>query len=258
MLPVTTPGLWVRDLRAGYGAQEVLSSLSFELAGGRISVILGPGGSGKTTLLRALRTGGSPAEFWHRGRQSLPAALPCLMRQKLEPGGSSLRQLLTGPFCQPRECGVVEACPDRTSLPWDGEDRRRPDRVLRDFWHSVPQAEAELLNAFEEPLDTLPISLARLAVFTAIAVSDLPSILLLDEPEADMEEAHQEWLVHKLREMRGRRTVVLVTHNLRMARAVADYAMLLIDGEIVEAAETPRFFEAPVHPRTRHFVRMGC
>jgi len=259
VLSLPSPDVWARDLRAGYGTQELLHSLSFELRGNRVSVILGPGGSGKTTLLRALRTAEQPAELWHRGEVGLPAALPCLMRQKLRPGESSLHQLLSEPLCQPLGCGVVDACLEGCSrLPWDGWTRPELAGLLREFWRCAPRAASALLPVLDVPLEDLPGSLARLAVFTALAAPEVPKVLLLDEPEVGMDEGHQEWLVLKLREMRGRRTVVLVTHNLRLARAVAEYAMLLIDGEIVEAAETPRFFDEPVHPRTRHFVRMGC
>ena len=51
--------------------------------------------------------------------------------------------------------------------------------------------------------------------------------------------------------------MVLATHNLRLARAVADECLLLIQGSMVETADTESLFDRPTHPRTLHYVRMG-
>ena len=255
-----TTAIRAQELEAGYGPREVLRSLTFELPADRISVILGPGGSGKTTLLRALfnRGGGLPDDFWHRGQLSLPPVLPCILRQSLKPDDRSLCDLLVEVKCTPNDCDYLEPCLEkRTGLPWDTRDRKDCPRLLREIWHAVPEAADALLPCLDEPLMDLPVSLARLAALTALVAPPSPPFLLLDEPEAGTEPETWSWMIQKLRQLRGK-TVILVTHNLQLARAVADYVMLLIDGEIVEAAEASAFFEQPMHPRAQHFVRMGC
>ena len=53
---------------------------------------------------------------------------------------------------------------------------------------------------------------------------------------------------------KGGTTVVLVTQNVFQAKRLADYANLLMDGEIIESASGDKLFTAPEDPRTRAFV----
>jgi ABC-type polar amino acid transport system ATPase subunit len=49
-------------------------------------------------------------------------------------------------------------------------------------------------------------------------------------------------------------TMVVVTHEVRFARQVADRVVLMADGEVVEIAPPEQFFTAPQHPRSRQFL----
>jgi tungstate transport system ATP-binding protein len=62
--------------------------------------------------------------------------------------------------------------------------------------------------------------------------------------------------LHRLSEQ-GETTVVLATHNIFQARRLADRVVLLLDGRLVELAETSRFFDSPADPRTAAFLRGG-
>lgn len=84
-----------------------------------------------------------------------------------------------------------------------------------------------------------------------------PEILLLDEitsaldPNATRDV--EEWI---LRTHQERHTTLLwVTHNLDQARRVGQYTWLLVQGRLVEAAETVRFFGDPAKDETRRFLR---
>lgn len=231
---VLPPTIEARRLTVGYGAKTVLHEVSFTFAAGRISVILGAGGSGKSTLLKALGSSSTKdGEPWVKGWLEAPDFDPVAMRQKPEKVDSSLAGLLAG----------------------EDESRVDPARVLREVWRPAPAAAELLLPVLCEPLETLPYPQRRLAEFTA-AVATSPYIVL-DEPEMGLEPELQQWMVHRLIELRGVRTVIVATHHLGVAKAIADFALLLCDGVIIEAGESPPFFERPRHPRTQHFVRMG-
>lgn len=216
----------VRELSAGYGREAALGDVSFDLEPLRISAFLGPGGGGKSTLLRILAgEAASYPELWVRGGLSLPAVPTRRLAQKPEPEPRPLAELLSG------------------------------DRLV-EVWGAAPDVAALLDGVRDTPVFKLPPDLNNLARLTLALAGDA-SFLLLDEPEVGLGSEQQEWISTQLRFLRGRRTVVLATHHLSFARSVADFAFLLVRGELLEAAEVPRFFDNPVHPRARHYVRMG-
>lgn len=225
---MTAPGPLVRarDLSAGYGREAALGAVSFDLEPLRVSAVLGPGGGGKSTLLRILagEASGHP-ELWVRGGLDLPAGPGRRLAQKPEPEPRSLAALI-------------------------------PGERLAEVWSAAPEAASVLHAVRDVPLRELSFELRRLAGLTLVLADSAP-FLLLDEPEAGLEAGQQAWISAQLRALRGSRTVLLATHHLGFAREVADFALLLVRGEILEAAEVPRFFDDPVHPRARHYVRMG-
>jgi ABC-type phosphate transport system ATPase subunit len=97
----------------------------------------------------------------------------------------------------------------------------------------------------------------RLAQLDA-ALEAPQDVVLLDEPDAGLSDAGRAAVARRLECVRHRRTVVMVTHHLGLARAVADHAVLLIDGAVVEAGEARRLFNHPSRPRTADFIRTGC
>lgn len=223
-----------RHLCVGYGREPVLDALSFAFVAGGINVILGPGGAGKSTLLRALGAEpGAAASPWVRGELILPGTPAVSMAQKPRPRRSTLERLL-------------RTAPGRGPA---------PEQVVRRVWRNVPEAVGLLEAALEAPMHGLPYPQVRLAELT-LALAGAPYVLL-DEPEVGLEEGVREWVVRCLRDLRGHRTVVLATHHLGVARRLADFALLLSDGTVVESGPNPPFFERPRHPRTRRFVTMG-
>ena len=84
-----------------------------------------------------------------------------------------------------------------------------------------------------------------------------PEVLLLDEPTAHLDPARVTLVEEVVREVHQRRkgTVAWATHNLFQARRMAQRVALLLDGRLVEVANSQEFFSAPKDPRTAAFVR---
>lgn len=219
------------QVTAGYGERTVLDAISVEIAGATTGVVLGPGGSGKSTLLRVLAPHGDGVEPWWSGSVELGGTRPALLAQR--PGEPrSLEELLAG-------AGATAQA------------------VVARRWGSCPEAAARLAEVAGIPIPRLSPGLRRLAWLTVLLHGE-PRCLLLDEPETGATDPELGWLTTELQSLRGSCTILLATHNLSLARAVADTAILLIDGVVIEAGPAPQFFEAPRSPRTAHFVRMGC
>ena len=94
----------------------------------------------------------------------------------------------------------------------------------------------------------------RVALARALVLR--PEVLLLDEPTANLDPYNVgliEQIVRQVNQELGT-TVVLVTHNVFQARRLAGRTALLLNGKLVEIAETERFFTTPGDPRTRAFL----
>jgi ABC-type polar amino acid transport system ATPase subunit len=83
-----------------------------------------------------------------------------------------------------------------------------------------------------------------------------PEVLLLDEPTSALDPRLREEVRRVLRDLAAEgMTMLLVTHDLRLARQIADRVAFLDGGWIVESGPTDQVFEHPADDRTRRFLR---
>jgi tungstate transport system ATP-binding protein len=95
----------------------------------------------------------------------------------------------------------------------------------------------------------------RVALARALIIE--PRVLLLDEPTANLDPYNVNLIEDVIRRVNRERgtSMVLVTHNVFQARRLAHRVCLLLNGHLVEVADTAAFFESPSDPRTAAFVR---
>jgi len=95
--------------------------------------------------------------------------------------------------------------------------------------------------------------LARAALVRAVIVA--PRVLVLDEPTAALDATVQAGVLQYLNELRrGGMALLLVTHDLHVARILADRLAVLQAGRIVETGRVAQLLSDPVHPATRALV----
>lgn len=228
----------LRDVRAGYGERTVLHGVSARLGKGRTTALIGPGGSGKSTVLKLIAScsRGLPETLWVTGNVLVRLDGLNMLAQKPEATRASLADLLGAD-------------------PISGRD---PYRWLFEFWDSTSRTAAMALARYLYlPLATLPTAIRRLAEFTAV-VSRPGEILLIDEPECGARPREITWMRAKLASMRGHKTILVVTHNLSIAREISHETIFLLDGHVIESGPTRRMFSSPVKARTRNMVTMGA
>lgn len=92
----------------------------------------------------------------------------------------------------------------------------------------------------------------RLCIARALATN--PQVLLLDEPTASLDPLSTQRIEELVYELRASVTIVLVTHNLQQAARVSDRTAFMLDGALIEAAETRTFFTCPADARTEAFL----
>ena len=232
-----------------FGSNTVLNNVSVTIREGSVTALVGPSGGGKSTLLRCINlleiptSGqvriGSEAIDFQPGRRVAFAQVQKLRRQ-------------TGMVFQ-----NFQLFPHRSAL---GNVMEPLTTVLK--WpkpRAVERAEELLAKVgMGHKRDAWPSELSggqqqRVAIARALAPS--PRVLLCDEPTSalDPELAGEviEVLVGLAREGT---TMVIATHDLRLAAGIAHEVVFLEAGEIVEKGDAGRVFSAPERERTRRFV----
>lgn len=221
--------LSVQNVTIKYGACEVLQDISFEIAGGKITVILGENGAGKTTLLKSLN-GSLPisaGEILLDGkflkaysRREVSRAISVVAQEtETKFPVKVLEFVLAGRFAHGGVFG------------WESEqDARVAKDALRKC--DLDNYESRLMNELSGG--------ERQRVVFARALATEAKILLLDEPTANLDLAHQSLMFRTVREKcdADNLSAVVVTHDLNLASAFADEILLLKNGRIA-AKGTP-------------------
>jgi cystine transport system ATP-binding protein len=241
----------VRGLRKAFGDREVLRGVDFDVAEGSVTAVLGPSGSGKTTVLRSLNV----LEVPDGGRVRIADAevdfdaLPSERRRR-EAQFRALRA----------RSGMVfqshNLFPHKTVL---GNLVEGPVQVQG---RPVDEAEAEARALLEQVglsgrEDQYPSQLSggqqqRVGIARALALK--PQVVLLDEPTSALDPELVGEVLAVVRDLAQQGwTLVIVTHEVRFARDVADQVLFLDEGVVAErgGAEVLR---DPQHERTRQFL----
>ena len=230
-----------------YKGKRVVHDVSFSVEKGEILGIVGESGSGKSTLIKAamglLGKDGlvTRGDIWYKG-MDLPDLKPREMRKLCGPELGMIFQTAGSSFC-----------PIRTVRAQLYEFMTEHKKIKADVFEN--QAE-ELLEkfGFEDPkrvLDSYPFELSggmnqRVGICAAAMLLN-PKILMADEPTSALDVTVQKQVVEEMlmvRETFGT-SIVLVTHNMGVIRAMADKVLVLHEGEIMEYGVTKEVFEHP-------------
>ena len=235
--------LRIEHLRKEFEGKTVLNDLSLTLREGEVAVIVGPSGCGKSTLLRCINAlepiqSGSiflDGEEIHADPRKLPQ-----LRQKV------------GMVFQSYELFPHKNILDNITLaPRMVQKRGRED------------AEAEALALLErvglaDRAKDYPRQLSggqkqRVAIVRALIMH--PALMLFDEVTAALDpEMVREVLDVLLDLAKQGRTMLIVTHEMQFARAVADRVLFLDDGGVVEEGRPADFFDHPKTERAQRFL----
>jgi len=118
-----------------------------------------------------------------------------------------------------------------------------------------------LWDEVKDRLDSSAMALSggqqqRLCIARALVLE--PEILLMDEPCSALDPMSSAVVEELITRLRGRYTIVIVTHNLAQAKRVANYAgffwMTERVGKLIEFGQSQRLFEAPAHALTRAYI----
>jgi iron complex transport system ATP-binding protein len=222
-----TPRLEARGLSAGYGAKVVLEGVSLVLEPGRVTVLLGENGSGKSTLLRALAGVLRPraGEILLGGR-----ALADVPRREAARAIGYLPQGFEPLFpMRALDLVLLGRTPHLGAFGSPDAGDRAAARA------ALAEMDADALSGS----DIRAISGGeRQRVLLARVLAGAPSVLLLDEPTANLDPRHRFCVLDAMRRRAAAGGAVLFsTHELDVASQGADDAVLLAGGRVL--AEGP-------------------
>jgi polar amino acid transport system ATP-binding protein len=241
--------LKVENLAKSYAELMVLKDISFSVHKGEVLAILGPSGSGKSTLLRAITH-----------LETAQAGTIEVCGQKVLDAGTyadkaTLREALL-------KLGLVFQ--DFNLFPHFNVLRNiteAQERVLkRGKIESANIARALLVKmGLEDKAEAYPCELSggqkqRVSIARALALD--PAILFFDEPTSALDPELTGEILKVLRSLAAdKMTMVIVTHEMAFARDVADRAIFMDGGTIVEEGKARELIEEPKNERTKAFLR---
>lgn len=228
-----------------YGELHALKDVSLSVAQGEVVVILGPSGCGKSTLLRTIngleevQSGNFIIEGeridqnfkeWRRIRQKIGMVF---QSYELFDHLSVLHNIILGPM-------KVQNVPKEEAI-----------ALAREWLKIVGLADKE--NSY--PKELSGGQKQRIAIVRSLVMK--PKIMLFDEVTAALDpEIVREVLDVMLNLAKEGQTMLIVTHEMGFARAVADRIVFMDEGSIVEINEPEAFFTAPKSERAKKFLNM--
>lgn len=237
------------NIEKRFGDNVVLKDVSVDMPEGTVTALVGPSGGGKSTLLRCVNLLETPTSGSVRIGEEVLTFSP-----GTRVGWADIQRLR-------RQTGMVfqnfQLFPHRTAVENVMEGLVT---VLR--W-PAERARARAIELLEKvgmahKADAWPATLSggqqqRVAIARALAPS--PRVLLCDEPTSALDPELAEEVVDVLgRLAREGTTMMMATHDLRLASRVADKVVFLDGGSIVESGPPGKIFSQPERERTKRFI----
>ncbi len=239
----------VKQLVKKFHGQTVLHGIDLEVKPGEVVAIIGPSGSGKTTLLRSINLLEQPDAGTIQVGNIIIDAAQSMGKQKglvrelrqhvgfvfqnfnLFPHRTVLENIIEGPVIvkgEPKDEASARARELLAKVGLTGKETSYPRRL------SGGQQQ-------------------RVAIARALAMR--PDVILFDEPTSALDPELVGEVLSAIRQLaQEKRTMVIVTHEMSFARDVADRAIFMDQGRIVEQGPAKTLFTDPQQPRTRQFL----
>lgn len=251
--------LIVDRLTVTYGEKLAVDGVSFSLSPGKIYVIVGESGSGKSTLLRTI--GGLLTK---EGK---------IVSGDIWMGEQNLIQLSEKEWCEVHgnKMGYIFQNPEQSLSPLAKIGKQFVECQNMHAKTAGEKSKKEILEDAEELLKELrfenpqrvlksyPFELSggmcqRVAI--ALAIMNQPSLLLADEPTSALDVASQDMTIETLLALRKKTdlSILLVTHNMEVARRLADEIGVMYQGRIIESGLPEEIWNDPKEDYTKKLI----
>ncbi|GFE65918.1 ABC transporter ATP-binding protein [Litoreibacter roseus] len=248
-----TPVIELRDLHKAYGELEVLKGVSLTAPAGQVVSLIGSSGSGKSTLLRCanLLEDSQQGEILFCGEAVKWKGRPADRRPADAKQVTRIRTNLSMVFQQFNLWAHMSILRNVMEAPVTvlGEDPSVVETRARALLDKV---------GIGDKCDVYPAQLSggqqqRAAIARALAME--PKALLFDEPTSALDPELEQEVVKVIKDLAAEgRTMIIVTHDMRLAADVSDHVVFLHQGLIAEEGPPETLFGSPHTERLKQFL----
>ena len=239
----------IKNLSKKFGEQQVLDNINLKIEKGKVFVIIGPSGTGKSTLLRCINLLEHPEQGQIK-LEDFEADFTNLTKQDIQ----TLRSRTSMVF-QNSNLYRNKTALENITLPLTlvkKMSKAEADKIGLSLLEKVGMSEKK--NAYPETLSGGERQ--RVGIARALGVN--PDIILCDEPTSALDPELVKEVLDVIKDLATQHTTMLiVTHEMKFARTVADEIVFMEGGHIVEQASAEEFFTNPKMERTRQFIQMN-
>ncbi len=247
------PSIVTKDLSLWYGKFQALRDVNLEIPHGQITALIGPSGCGKTTLLRCFNRVNERYSYVRTEGE-----IKVLGKNIYDPDVSleELRKSVGMVFQRPNPLplSVYENVVFGLRLHSRRRDLARSlmdeavERALSEvgLWHDLKNrlgAKATSLQLEQQQ----KLCIARLLPLK-------PEVILMDEPCSALDVDGTRAIEELMWSLRGRYTILIVTHNMAQARRASEESIFMLLGEVIEHNRTEDLFLNPDDPRTADYI----
>lgn len=241
--------LSIRNLNVWYGRKQALKDITLNIPLRQITAVIGPSGCGKSTLLKSLNR---LLDLNEQVRVSGQVLLDGVNIYDPDVDVTEIRTrlglLAQKPFPLPLSIYDNVAYGPRIH----GRKNGRLDALVQSRLEAVGLWD-EVHDRLKAPATALSVGQQqRLCLARSLAVE--PEILLCDESTSSLDPISARGIEALLRELKGKYTVIMVTHDIDQAGRLADYVAFMWLGELIEHGQAGPFFAQPEKELTQAYL----
>ena len=240
----------VKDLDLYYGDFQALKKINMEIKENEITAFIGPSGCGKSTTLKC----------FNRMNDLIDT---CKIKGLIEIDGKDINKKDVDVVSLRRNVGMVFQTPNPFSKSVyeniaygpkiDGiKDKDELDQIVEKSLKAASVWDEVKDKLYRNALSFSGGQQQRICIARALSVN--PEIILMDEPTSALDPISTASIEELLEDLRGKYTIVIVTHNMQQAARISDKTAFFLSGEVIEMDKTKKIFNYPKDKRTEDYI----
>lgn len=242
-----------RRLNLWYGTFQALFDVDLQVKAGIITSLIGPSGCGKSTLLRSVNRINE-----RLGYARIEGAIEVLDKNIYDPDVElvQVRKQIGMVFQRPNPLPISI----RDNVLFGHKLHSAGGRLSRSQRDDIVEEALRQVLLWEHVKDRLQHKATELSLEEQqkLCIARLlpvkPSLLLMDEPCSALDPKGTEAVEELIWELRGKYTILIVTHNMAQARRASEECIFMLMGKLIEHADTADMFVTPRHRETADYI----
>ena len=242
-----------RDLNLWYGDFQALFDVNLDIKQGIITSLIGPSGCGKSTFLRSVNRINE-----RLGYVRIEGAINVLEHNIYDPGVElvQVRKQIGMVFQRPNPLPLSI----RDNILFGHKIHNKGNKYSKDDLDNIVEDALQQVLLWDKVKDRLNMRATELSLEEQqkLCIARLlpvkPGLLLMDEPCSALDPKGTEAVEELIWELRGRYTILIVTHNMAQARRASEECIFMLMGKVIEHTDTAEMFVTPKNQQTADYI----